>query len=164
MSIALSLHTSAETDIPETWKPTLELAVQEVFDIMTGVRIDPASDLAELPEYQFTAMIGLAGRLRGTICLRCSADSAEFIASKMLAIDRKKAGEQMCDALGELCSVIAGNFKSKLIGMAQGCVLSVPTVIIGGNYSLHSFADRGVIQLSFSLKGSPILITLGIHS
>ena len=60
------------------------------------------------------------------------------MASKMLGVDLDKVGAEMSDALGEVCNMVAGNFKNKIAGLAEGCMLSPPTVITGNDYSLHS--------------------------
>jgi chemotaxis protein CheX len=86
------------------------------------------------------------------------------MASRMLGIDPKDTNEQMWDAIGEISNMIAGNFKNKLTGVADHCMLSVPTVITGGDYSMHSLADAGSIETKFLFEGSPICVTLEIHS
>jgi CheY-specific phosphatase CheX len=59
------------------------------------------------------------------------AKSARLIASKMLGGDSKYPDEQLWDAVGELCNVIAGNFENKLTRISERCMRSVPTVITG---------------------------------
>ena len=48
----------------------------------------------------------------------------------------------MWDALGEICNMVAGNFKNKVSGLGNGCMLSVPTVITGRDYHCHSLGER----------------------
>ena len=43
----------------ENWLPVLELAVEEVFEIMLGCRVRPAAQSEHAPSREFTAMIGL---------------------------------------------------------------------------------------------------------
>jgi chemotaxis protein CheX len=68
------------------------------------------------------------------------------------------------DAIGEVCNMIAGNFKNKLSGMGSGCMLSVPTVITGGDYTFHSLADDGSLEVRLLFEGAPIQVALEIHS
>jgi chemotaxis protein CheX len=96
--------------------------------------------------------------------LRCSAQSATLMASKMLGVDIKDADEHMWDALGEVCNMIAGNFKNKLTGMADRCMLSVPTVITGADYSFHALADATPLEVTFAFEGLPIAVALEVHS
>jgi chemotaxis protein CheX len=148
---------------PEEWLPFLELACQEVFEIMLGCKLEARKPEDDLPP-EFTAMVGLAGQLCGVLTLRCNAQSATLMASKMLGVDLKQADEHMWDALGEVCNMIAGNFKNKLTGMADRCMLSVPTVITGADYSFHALADASPLEVTFAFEGLPISVALEIHS
>lgn len=58
----------------ENWLPVLELAVEEVFEIMLGCRVKPVAQAEHAPNSEFTAMIGLAGALCGVITVCCSAE------------------------------------------------------------------------------------------
>ena len=53
----------------ENWLPVLELAVEEVFEIMVGCRVKPVAQFEHTPNEEFTAMIGLAGALC-EMCIR----------------------------------------------------------------------------------------------
>lgn len=150
-----------QKEIPENWLPMLELSVREVFEIMLGSRIE-ATD--EISASEFTAMVGLAGQLCGVLTLKCSTQSAALMTSKMLGGDPKDSEEQIWDALGEICNMIAGNFKNKLTGVADRCMLSVPTVVTGADYNFHSLADAGSIGMSILFEGAPVTVSLEIHS
>ena len=148
--------------VPGDWLPLLELACREVFEIMLGCKLDPPGDsTAETAD--FTAMVGLAGQLCGVLSLRCSAQAATLMTSKMLGTDPQQADEQMWDALGEICNMIAGNFKNKLTGLGDHCMLSVPTVITGGDYSLHALADAAPLEATFTFEGAPLVVGLEVH-
>jgi CheY-specific phosphatase CheX len=68
----------------------------------------------------------------------------------------------MWDAIGEVANMVAGNFKNKLTGMGDKCMLSVPTVISGEDYNFHSSADSTQLEVSFLFEGAPLLIALEI--
>ena len=148
---------------PESWLPLLELAVREVFEIMLGAQLEALAD-PNPPNLEFTAMVGLAGQLCGVVTMRCTAQSAVLMTAKMLSIDPKDAEKQVWDAIGEIANMIAGNFKNKLTGVGSGCMLSVPTVITGGDYSFHSLADAGPTEVMFSFEGGPVIVALEVHS
>jgi chemotaxis protein CheX len=109
-------------------------------------------------------MVGLAGQVCGVVTVRCASKSATQMASKMLGLDPATAGPEMWDAMGEICNMVAGNFKNKITGMGDGCMLSVPTVITGADYSLHSLTDSGKIEISLMFEGSPVIFSLEVHS
>ena len=157
----------SETDAAsrrEYWPPLLELSAQEVFGLMLGERLDAAPEPAPENSLDVTSMVGLAGSLCGLLTLRCSSKSAALMATKMLGTDGAGAKSQMEDAVGEVCNMVAGNFKNKIAGLADGCMLSPPTVITGSDYDLHSMADSPSLELRLLFEGMPITITLQIHS
>jgi chemotaxis protein CheX len=117
----------------EYWAPLPELSAQEVFGLMLGERLDAAPEPAPENFLDVTPMVGLAGSLCGLFTLRCSSQSAALMATKMLGADGAGAKSQMEDAVGEVCNIVAGNFKNKISGIGDGCKLSVPTVITGSN-------------------------------
>jgi outer membrane protein OmpA-like peptidoglycan-associated protein len=99
----------------ENWLPVLELAVTEVFEIMLGCPVKPGANSEHKPNGEFTAMVGLAGALCGILTVGCDAKTAGLVAKSMLG-DTAESEEQVADALGEICNMIAGNFES---GLAQ---------------------------------------------
>jgi flagellar motor protein MotB len=93
------------------WRPILELAIQEVFEIMLGRQVKPAGSAAQPVKGEFTAMVGLAGALCGILTVCCAGEAARQIAKCMLG-DSIDSEDQVADALGELCNMITGNFES----------------------------------------------------
>jgi len=149
--------------VPEGWLPLLEVAVREVFEIMLGSKLEPLANLDPTP-CEFTAMVGLAGQLCGVLTMRCTQNSAQLMTSKMLGMDPKDTDQHMWDAIGEIANMVAGNFKNKLTGIGEHCMLSVPTVITGGDYSFHSLADAGPLEVMFLFEGAPVMVSLEVHS
>jgi chemotaxis protein CheX len=146
----------------ECWLPTLQLAIQEVFDLMLGCPLEVAPEISSNEGLEITAMVGLAGRVRGVLSLRCSAKSAARMASRMLGIEGDETSAETWDAVGEVCNMVAGNFKNKISGLGDGCMLSVPTVIEGGGYSLHALAGDE-FRTAMLFEGFPILLSLEVH-
>jgi len=69
----------------------------------------------------------------------------------------------MCDAIGEIGNMVAGNFKNKISGLGDGCMLSVPTVMSGTDYKVHCRANER-IECSFLFEDEPLLVCLELHS
>jgi chemotaxis protein CheX len=145
------------------WLATLELAVREVFELMLACSLNvPAKPLAQ-DGLDITTMVGLAGQLCGILTVRCSRRSAARMASRMLGIDADNAGPEMWDAVGEVCNMVAGNFKNKIDGLGDGCMLSVPTVITGADYCLHSTVHEE-LHTMFLFEGEAVVFCLEVHS
>jgi chemotaxis protein CheX len=173
----------AKNRIPPHWPSLLHLAIEEVFEIMLGSKL--AGYTGPAPMHDLTAMVGLAGDLCGVLTVRCTQQSASRITARMLGgpfaeqelpdpdfanqelADHKKepeVGEHVWDALGEMCNMIAGNFKNKLIGIADRCLLSVPTIISGRDYKLRPLANSETLEVILAFEGQPIIITLDVHA
>jgi outer membrane protein OmpA-like peptidoglycan-associated protein len=99
----------------ENWLPVLELAVEEVFGIMLNHKVKPVPKAEQLTSTEYTAMVGLAGSLCGILTVCCAKNTAGQIAKSMLG-DTATSDEEVADALGEICNMIAGNFET---GSAQ---------------------------------------------
>ena len=153
---------SLTPDVIQQWGTLLELAAREVFDMMVGGELQSnspnGSDVSGV-----TAMVGLAGQLCGLVTIQCSVACAGQITSAMLGTDVNGIDEGVLDAVGEICNMVAGNFKAKISGLADGCVLSVPTVIRGSDYELHAVGDGTSVGIAQNYKGHPINISLSVH-
>lgn len=145
------------------WRNELAKATCEVFEIMVGTSLGNAAE--ESPPFvaDFAAMVGIAGSLCGVVGLHTSSECARKMAAKMLGSDEVGPGENVQDAFGEVCNMIAGSFKAKIAGMADGCALSVPTVIMGRDFALYSLASGEHYEVIFSFEGNPLFVTLDLH-
>jgi len=124
------------------WIPMLELATQEVFELMLGSQLVKAITPTDRAPANITGMVGLAGQLCGVLSIGCDEKAAALMASKMLGVELNKVGQsEIADALGEVCNMAAGNFKNKISGLGDGCMLSPPSVIQGGDYNIHSMTE-----------------------
>jgi chemotaxis protein CheX len=147
----------------DKWLPLLEHSAHEVIQIMLRSKLEPGKP-GPKPEVQFTAMVGLAGLVTSVLSVRCGHKFAAQIASAMLGMPPNEAGEHAWDALGEVANMVAGNFKNKIDGMSDKCLLSVPTVITGADYPFKSLGESTPIELWFRFNGEPLHIALEIHS
>jgi len=148
----------------EGWPLVLRDSVKEVFSLMVGTEIIVPDQADPAVVTEVTGMVGLAGELCGVLSLRCGKGCASKIASRMLDVPITEAASNMADAIGEICNMVAGNFKAKLHGMQDKCMLSVPTIITGGDYQLFSVAVGDRIELPFLFDGEAVWIALEIRS
>jgi chemotaxis protein CheX len=162
MAIPLQSGSKALPEIPvEFWPTTLQQAVQEVFSTMVGTQVGVAADQKLRPGRQVAGVIGIGGAFTAVLSLRCSEVSAGKIAAQMLGVPPAEALAQSSDAIGEICNMVAGHFKAK-VGHEATCMLSLPSVITGTNYSVHS-AHNSEIQLPFLYEGEALLVLLDIR-
>ena len=64
----------------------------------------------------------------------------------MLGVTIDEAAAQRSDAIGEICNMVAGQFKAK-IGLEAECMLLVPTIITGTSYQLPPRADYDRLEM-----------------
>ena len=149
----------------ESWRPLMEVATREVFELMLGSQLSLPESADAKPPHDVTAMVGLAGQFCGMLSFCCGKKSALLITSKMLGVELEKiSSSEMSDALGEISNMVAGNFKNKISGMGDGCMLSPPTVVTGSDYDTYSLADRPGLEIRLVFENLPITVTLQIHS
>jgi len=149
----------------EDWIPLIELAAREVFERVLGCQLTlPVT--AEERTLDITATVGLAGQLCGVLSVRCDRRATALIASKMLGVDMDRVGPDVSDVLGEICNMVAGNFKNKVAGIGDSCVLSLPTITVGSDYNLRPLADADCDSLEVRLlfESLPLVISLHAHS
>ena len=60
--------------------------------------------------------------------------------------------------------VDAGNFKNKISGLGNGCMLSVPAIISGGHYHVHPLSRAEAIEVTLLFEGAPVSISLRLHN
>jgi len=147
----------------ESWIPLLDTSVREVFELMLGSSLTVPA-IVENTKLDVTSMVGLAGQLSGVLTVRCGQKAAALMASKMLGVPLEAASAEVADALGEICNMVAGNFKNKIAGLADGCMLSPPTVITGGSYTLQSLSGSPALEVRLLFEGMLMVASLQIHS
>jgi len=141
------------------WVQTLRAATAEVFSMMVGVEV-VVPETSDCPVHSYvTGVLGITGAVNAVLTLRCSQQSAGKIASRMLGISAEEAMEHQCDAIGEICNMIAGHFKHK-IGLSDKCALTIPSVVTGGNYHIHSLAAGERFEFPALYDGDPLWLAL----
>lgn len=102
--------------------------------------------------------------LCGMTTLRCAKETSARFAALMLGESAASDHSSSGDALGELCNMVAGNFKSKISTLANHCMLSVPTVITGADYSMETSEPTEVVLVPLLFEGQPVWVSLVIHT
>ncbi|MGB7332416.1 MAG: chemotaxis protein CheX [Terriglobales bacterium] len=136
---------------------------RKFFEIMLRCQVTPAAQSERRPKGEFTAIVGFAGALCGVLTICCDTKTAHQIAQAMLG-DAAESEDQVADALGEICNMVTGNFKNKLAGTDERCMLSVPSVITGAEYKFRSLADGYSVETIVLFEKSAIVVRLQLHS
>ena len=144
------LHESGECGMTLTLRDSADLisdpeklksSVFEVFKTMLDTECEAellcVSDASLAQGESVTAVVGFGGILSGACIVTCGESSARQIASRMTGMNFDALDDTVKDAMGEICNMIAGAWKSRVPELAAHCGLSVPAVITGRDYNLH---------------------------
>jgi chemotaxis protein CheX len=147
----------------EDWLPTIESATREVFAQMVHSELSSVGEPRGVAS-SVTAMVGMAGILSGVISIRCEQEAGALMASRMLGINVAEAKASIGDAIGEVCNMVAGNFKHKIPGLGDGCFLAPPSVVTGGDYVVYARPETPRIHLRLFLENMPLMVSLYVVS
>jgi chemotaxis protein CheX len=135
---------------------SLDGSVYEVFEMMLGkqcLREGGAENQNALRGSEsVTAVVGFGGILSGACVLSCQASAACRMAECLAGMSFDCVDDVVKDAIGEICNMVAGAWKSKVPDLAANCGLSVPAVITGSDYNLHVQAPEFKIRQTYSFE------------
>jgi chemotaxis protein CheX len=164
---------TAQTANPKNWVAQLDDAVAEVFEVMLGQPCTVLGKASAMDRNTSTiaAEIVLSGTLEGRCEVRLSVLAAERLTNALLGTegnwDDPMDDSMIDDAVGELCNMIAGGWKSRLETPASACDLSVSAVRRG--YAREDLPDGiNTVRRFYALGGlgkldSPVLeVTLAL--
>ncbi len=113
----------------------------------------------EFSPIELTAIIGLSGRVRGTVALAFSSAVAVACVNRMLGSEIKYVDSTVVDGIAELVNMIAGNAKAKLTGEeAPPLTLTMPAVVRGRDYVIDHPADTVWLTVPFDSELGPFLL------
>lgn len=138
----------------------LDRATEEVFSTMMGVHCMPVDDCPGLEREAISAVIGLAGAVSGSMVLHTGRVVAMRMAECLTGIAPAQVDATVRDAIGELCNMLAGAWKSHDPVMCAGCLLSTPTVVAGSSYELFSQRAPVRIERSYQFEAMSFTVTI----
>ena len=109
----------------------LDSAVSEVFEMMLERSCAPLESTIDINE-RITARIRFSGAIAGECLVYASPTVAQITAEALLGTVSAPCDPIVDDAVGELCNMIAGGWKSKLESGQAACLISVPAVTRDG--------------------------------
>jgi chemotaxis protein CheX len=104
-----------------------------------------------------SAIIGLTGDVSGTI-------SISFEEACILSIlynlfnEEVKMGDEVKDAVGELCNMITGQARQKLEELGLNLKAGIPVLIMGKGHSIKHISDHRIIAIPFTCADSNFTI------
>jgi chemotaxis protein CheX len=144
----------------------LDSSVEEVFELMMGVKCSRAMEQPPAHAESVTAVVGFGGLLSGACVLRMAGKTALTVAARMTGIEFAEVDDTVKDAIGEVCNMLAGSWKGKVPELAANCGLSVPAVITGRDYNLHVQAPEFQLHHVYIFDDDSFAVTIvcdGLH-
>ncbi len=148
----------------------LDAAVQDIFTLMLGTpglpEKDPGGVIAECAGWpgsaleHVAAVVGFVGAMQGACVLRVGEEGARRMTGCMLGTEAEQMESVVADAVGEVCNMVAGGWKSHVPELAGGCLLSVPTVISGRQHRIHGTSQSQRYDRMYWFDGQPVHFTL----
>ncbi len=137
----------------------LDSAVSEVFETMLERSCDPLEGEVDTVEGRIVARIEFTGAVDGECLLYASQATASVTAEALLGTPSQPHDPMVDDAIGELCNMIAGGWKSKLASPQASCLISVPAVTRDG---LEGYQARFSTKFSrnYSFQGNVFGVVL----
>ena len=105
----------------------MDETVKEVFGTMLGMEVSADPPTSSPHSGEHTAHIGFCGVISGHCEINLSRNASTAIASAMLGgIEVDSRSDAVCDAIGELCNMLAGGWKDRLPCLSAKCHITVP--------------------------------------
>jgi chemotaxis protein CheX len=105
----------------------MDETVKEVFGTMLGMEVSADTRASCENSGEHTAHIGFCGVISGHCEINLNRNASTAIASAMLGgIEVDAKSDAVCDAVGELCNMLAGGWKDRLPCLSAECHITVP--------------------------------------
>jgi chemotaxis protein CheX len=131
------------------WSTTLGMEVSDQPPSRDGAWTEPSIE----------AQIHITGNWRGVVVLHASRQIAARAAHHMLNLGRREpTSEDIQDVFGEIANMTGGNIKGLLCDMDAR--LSLPSVVLGRDYTVRVPRTQQLRQVTLSCEGEPLVVTL----
>ncbi len=113
----------------------------ELFDLMLSMNLK-ACEVADAMEYEGDRIVGsvnFAGDVLGALSIIAEKNFARIITGKMLdrPLDQIQDEEEIKDAIGEVCNIVAGNLKGGFSDSGLVCEISLPSITAGKDFEIE---------------------------
>jgi chemotaxis protein CheX len=115
-------------------------AVASVFGTMLNLPVQEQPEGAPVQngEAHLAGSVGFIGVVTGVVFVYSSVSFAHKVTRGMLGPEHAITGEEMVnDAFGEITNMIVGHIKSRLADRGMTCVLTIPSILRGSNFTIE---------------------------
>jgi CheY-specific phosphatase CheX len=132
--------------------------------MIAGPEAEHSSGPSGGPSGSLSSLIGIAGAMFALLHVHCSRQTTGRVALKTLGAVDPPAKSAAEDAIEEIANMVAGNFKSKVSTLGDGCVPCVPTIVSGEDYEVRQVGISERIECCLHARSRAIWLILELGS
>jgi chemotaxis protein CheX len=141
----------------QTYEAEINQIVVETFQTMLATDVAGMTE-AWCSDRAVTALVAFTGTWQGVLTFECGSQAAICFAQRFLQDETiDSVNDDVCDSLGEIANIVAGNLKSVL---APGLSLGTPSVVEGKDYHVRFCGGYVVNKSSFATEVGPFTVRL----
>jgi chemotaxis protein CheX len=146
----------------EDLEQLIRVAVAEVFGTMLNIEVKGAelNGRQTNGEEQIASSVGFIGRLTGVVYLYSSGTFAKGLACRMLGMEPGEisGNEMVNDVMGELTNMVVGHLKSRLSDRGMPCVLTIPSIVRGNQFSIEPVSSSERRVFAFRCEVNQLIV------
>ena len=105
-----------------------------------------------------TGLIGLTGKVGGSLSVTFTEASILSVVSKIFGEEMKEMNDEIKDAVGEITNIISGQARHKLEKSGMSLRAAIPTVITGKNHTITHITPYPVYAVDFGTDNGEFTI------
>jgi len=103
-----------------------------------------------------TCIIGLGGKVTGTLALNASSHAVIHIVNALLGSDMTELNDDVLDGIMEVNNIIAGSLKAQLSGTTFHIdQITLPSIVFGANLGVYHPRNITAVAVKFELPDLP---------
>jgi chemotaxis protein CheX len=141
-------------------------ATQEIFSSMIMLEIQPGEPFQRedsMLTNSISGLVGMAGSSRGLLAIHLSNSAALAITGAFLGMEPESIDGDVCDAVGELANMLAGNIKTVIDPSGSDIKLSIPSAVYGEEYTVDCLTNAQSITVPFTFSGCSFMVEMQVR-
>lgn len=155
------------TTVIDELESMLRESMSETFTTMLSLPLEEAAPNGFPADTKLVAAaVGFIGDVTGVVYIYCPDSFALRITSKMLGMPEAEIDghEMVNDTMGEMGNMVVGQIKSRLCDRGHNCVLTIPSIVRGQQFSIEPITSSTSRKVGFSSQSVPIMVEIMVKN
>jgi chemotaxis protein CheX len=141
-------------------------AVSSVFGTMLNLPVVEEAEGAPMVtgEPHLAGSVGFIGIVTGVVFVYSTVSFAHKVTRGMLGTEIITGEEIVNDAFGEITNMIVGHIKSRLADRGMTCVLTIPSILRGTNFTIEPTSSTRRRISAFRCGGNQLVVEVLLKS